>query len=101
MHGTDPSTGQHCFDSFGNHRHINNYAVTLADSIGPQHARYCGDTGLQFGKCKFGLGAGDRAVVDNRNLISSAIGNMPIHCIVTTVYLCVGKPFVQIFTFFE
>ena len=101
MHRPDPRTSQHRLKCFGDHRHIDDHAVAFAHAIRLQHTCDGGDAGLQLGKSNLGLGAGDRAVVDNRHLIGAAVFDVPVHGVVTRIYLGIREPFVQIITFFE
>ena len=92
MDRTDPCTCQHRNNCLRDHRHVNDNAVTLCDTQPGEATRTlcCAVTQLPVGK--FFHGFGDRAVVNQCDLVSPAILHVPVKCIITAVQDAATKP---------
>ena len=92
MHRAKTRASQHRHHRLGDHRHIDDDPVTGTDTKPPQHAGEPRRGGLQLGIGQRARIAGDRRVVDDRLLLASSGGDMPVDSIVTGVHLAIGKP---------
>ena len=90
--GTQPRAGQHRDDGLGNHRHVDDDAVTLIDAEGPQCAREPRCLIEQFAVGVGALRAGDRRVVDQRGLLAAAGFDVTVQRIGASVELAIGEP---------
>jgi len=72
MHRADAGAGQHRYGGFRHHRHIDDDAVALADTLVAQHRGQRHHLALELGIGELADGAGDRAVVDERDLVGAS-----------------------------
>ena len=85
MHGAQSGAGQHSDDGFRDHRHVDDHAIALVDTVGGKSARKTGDFIKQFRVADLALGIRYRAVVDDRCLITASALDMAINSVVTGV----------------
>ncbi len=92
---TNPGAGQHGNQRFRHHGHVNDHPIAGGHSACGQ----CSGQGchllLELRIGGFGFRAGDRTVMDNRNLITATAFHMPVDRVPARVDLCVGEPFVK------
>ena len=101
MHRPQPGAGQHRLERFGHHGHVDDHAVALFDAARAQGSGQPRHAGLQLGIGDPGLGAGDRAVVDDRHLVAAPASDVPVDGVPAAVEPPVRKPFVEVFSGFE
>ncbi len=95
VNGPDPGTCQHRDDRFGDHRHVDDDPVTFAD---PEIAQGPGHAGDFVTEPAIGVrphGAGHRAVVYERRLITAPAVGVAVEGVLARVQDAVGKPAVE------
>jgi hypothetical protein len=95
MYRTDAGTAQHRDRGLGHHRHVNDDPVALADTQRRQATRELGCLVTQLLKAQRPLGAGHRAVVDQRRPIATTGFDVPIQRVVTGIQLTAAKPAIK------
>ena len=101
MDGADAGAGQHRFDRFGDHGHIDHHAVALCHAMCFQHPGQRRDTVAHLAEGDVRFGSGDGAVVDDGYLIRAPVFHMAVDRVVTAVQLGIGIPFVGIIAAIE
>ena len=91
----EPSTGEHCGERLGHHRHVEDHPVALLDAARAQRACEPGDALKEFGIGDLALRVGDRAVVDDGDLIAAPGLDMPVEGVPAGVDLAVAEPLVE------
>ena len=92
MHRAKPRAGQHREDRLGHHRHIDDDAVAFAHALVLQHRSQRHHLLLDLRIGELLLRPGDRAVVDQRDLVGAAAGDMPVHAVVAGVAFRADEP---------
>ena len=92
MDGAEARNGQHGEGGFGHHGHVDENAVALGHALVAQHGRQGLHLRLEFGIGELLQGSGDRAVIDERNLIGAPARDMAVNRIMAGVALGAGKP---------
>ena len=95
MDGAQPCNRKHGDRRFGDHRHIDDHPVALADAAGLQDAGEGRHGVAQFAIGEFALRSGDRAVVDQRKLVGPAAFDMAVHGVVAGVAFRPDEPAVE------
>ena len=92
MNGADARTGQHGEERLGDHGHVDNDPVALADPQIPQHSGQRADLveQLRIGDAVFGARQG--AVIDDRVLRPAPARHMAVHRVPAGVAFRVRKP---------
>ena len=92
MDSADTRTGEHGDGRFGNHRHVDDDAITFFDATLLEDMRECLNLVQQFliGDCP--LLAGDGAVMNDRSLPLAPALDMAVDAIVTGIAGGTGKP---------
>ena len=95
VHGSETRTGEHRHDGLGDHRHVDDHAVALLDAQFTKDSReerhFIEQLLVRVGR----FGVGDGTVVDERQLITTAVLDMPVERVVTGVELAVREPLVK------
>ncbi len=92
MDGADPRAGEHGHHGLRHHRHIDDDAVALGDAKIRHHAGQRLHFVQKLGVGEFGDAAGERRIVDQRELIGAATFDMAIERVVAGVDDRAGKP---------
>ena len=92
MHRTEARTAQHGDKRLGDHRHIDDYPVTLVDPKPRQHASKQRRRCLQLGKTHGRGAVSDWRIIDDRLLVTAAGSNMPVDGIVAGIQLAIREP---------
>jgi len=71
MDGADTRAGQHRHHGLGNHRHVDDHPVALADTEILQNGGQRGHLVAQFAVADGALGTGHRAVIDQSRLVAA------------------------------
>ncbi len=90
--GAEPGAGEHRHHRLRDHRHVDDDAIALGDAASCQHP--C-ESGNLIAKLLVGVrpdGAGYRAVVDERGLVTSASVDVAIEGVVRGVELAADEP---------
>jgi hypothetical protein len=95
MHGAQPRAGQHRHHRFGDHRHVDDDAIALADAERCDGAGKLRHVIAQLAVGETLLGAGDGRIVDQRRLLGTATFHMAVERIVAGVELAPGEPAVE------
>ena len=82
MHGADAGAGEHGDRRFGDHRHVDDDAVALADAVVAQHRGQRHHLVAQLAIGEAPDLSEERAVVDQRDLIGAALLDMAVEAIV-------------------
>src|SRR5262249_41166062 len=93
----EPRRCEHRNDSFGDHRHVDDYAVALRHAQRSQRAGASRDAIAKLTERERLLRTGDRAVVNQRGLSAAAAANMAVDGVVACVHFGAGKPSVERF----
>src|SRR5262245_22268260 len=92
VRGADAGAGQHGNGQFGDHRHINGYAITFIDAQRPQHIREVADLLMELL-----VGEGPRvarfALPDDGGLVLAPCRKVPVEAVVRDVDLSSDEPF--------
>ncbi len=97
MDDAQPGAGQHGKDCFRNHGHIDYHPVSLLGAPCTENTGESCDLVKEFPVGEALYLSRDRAVINQRNLISPAVFYMKINSIVASVHLPAGKPAVKRF----
>ena len=92
MHGADAGRGEHGDGSFGDHRHIDDHPVALADAVVAQHGGKRHHLVAQFAIGEAPDFSEDRAVVDQGDLIGAPALDMAVEAVVGRVALGTAEP---------
>src|SRR5262245_24441983 len=95
MDRAEPRAREHRHDGLGHHRHIDDHAVALLDSLASQHA---GAERHRVPELAVGIRAyraGDRAVVHERALLAAPAVHVQVERVVARVQLAAGEPAVE------
>ena len=92
MHRPDPRAGQHRHHGFGDHRHIDNHPVAIADAVFQQHTGKGRDLIAQRRIADRGDGIADRAVIDHRRLRAPTFVDMTVDGVVAGIDLAADEP---------
>ncbi len=95
MDRTEARTGEHRDHRLRDHRQVDDHAVALVDPLGAQHAGSLRNLAPQLGIGELLLGAGDRRVVDQRDLVGAAVVDVVVDGEVAGVQFAVGEPAVD------
>src|SRR6516165_12808401 len=95
MDGTDAGAGEHRYRRLGNHRHVDQHAVALADAEVCENAGETRDlvTQLAIGEALHLLG--DRAVPDQRDALALPCRDMTVERVPAGVELRAREPAVE------
>jgi len=85
MYGSQPGTSQHGHQSLRNHGHVNQYCVTLLNPKAFQKPGNPGHPVLEFRIRELKNRVRNGAIVDYCRLVSTALINVVIHRIETSV----------------
>ena len=88
-------TREHRDSRLGDHGHINDHAIAFSDAQAGQRSGKYGYLVAQFAISKGFNRVGDRAIVDQRGLIATALFNVQVEGVVTRVYLAAGEPAIK------
>ena len=92
MDRAEARAGEHGDDRLGDHRHVDDDAVALGDAVVGEHGGEGRHVVEQFAIADRALGAGDRAVVDDRGLVAAAALDMAVEGVVAGVAGRAGEP---------
>ena len=92
MHRADPRAREHRDDGFGDHRHVDDDAVALADAEVHQDRSQRRDLVEQFGVADAALGRGDGTVVEDRRAVAAPRYDVSVQGVETGVARCIRKP---------
>ncbi len=93
MNGADPGTSQHGDGGgFGDCRHVDDHPVASAHPFGLQPRGESRHFVEQFGVSKGARGAGDRAVVNQRRLVTPARGHLAVEAVPCGVAFRASEP---------
>ena len=95
VHRTEPCTREHRDHRLGDHRHVDDDAVALADAQPAQHTGEARGLVQQLAVRVGALRAGDRRVVDQGRLLGAAAVDVAVQRVAAGVQLAVGKPPVE------
>src|SRR5262249_14404864 len=95
MDRAQPGSRQHCDDGLGNHRHVDDHAIALRYAERSECAGALCDASLEFLKGEGLHGLRDSTVVDQRDLISASIGDMPVDSVVAGVDFASSEPSIE------
>ena len=95
MNGTNARTSQHTYDSRWHHWHIKYDTVTIANTMCCNHTSTACHLILQFAIGNGALAIGNRAIIDNRILIASALNHMTVNGIITAINCAIWKPVIK------
>ncbi len=95
VHCAKPSAGQHRHNGLRHHRQVQDDPIAHSHAESAQHTGERRDLLEQVGVRQHGDGVGDRAVVDQRRLLSSTGKDVPVDRVEASVQPGVGKPVVQ------
>src|SRR5215469_844976 len=88
-------TRKHSHNRFGDHGHINDYTIALSHAQMGERSRETGYlvTQLVVRECPDGIR--NRAIVDQRELVTTALVNVQVKGVITGVYLAADEPSVK------
>ena len=92
MNRADPCAGEHPEHRFGDHRHVDQYAITFCHAQGFQHRGHAIHFVEEIAIAEFFLFVGFRGNVNQRRLLG-ALGQVAIHGIETEIGFATDKPF--------
>ena len=95
MHRAQPRAGQHRHHRFGDHRHVDDDAVALADALRRDRAGELRHVIAQLAIGEALLRAGDRRIVDQRRLLGAAALDVAVERVVAGIELAAGEPAIE------
>ena len=95
MHGTETGAGEHGLQRLWHHRHVDQHAVALCHPFGPQRTGKQGHPVAQVDIGDAAGDAGDRAVMDDRHLITASGLDMAVDGVPTGVDHAGAEPFIK------
>ena len=97
-HGVDcPQAGarEHCYSRLRDHRHVDDHAIAFTDTQARERSRKTGYPVAQFAVSERFADTSDRAVLDERWLIATALFNVKVEGVVTGVHFAANEPAIE------
>lgn len=97
-HGVDcPQAGarEHCYSRLRDHRHVDDHAIAFTDTQARERSRKTGYPVAQFAVSERFADTSDRAVLDERGLIATALFNVKVEGVVTGVHFAANEPAIE------
>jgi len=97
-HGVDcPQAGarEHCYSRLRDHRHVDDHAIAFTDTQARERSRKTGYPVAHFAVSERFADTSDRAVLDERGLIATALFNVKVEGVVTGVHFAANEPAIE------